>query len=266
MKNPKIMTNSPALDHRDRLSAFFLAFDLTVTLVHPEQNDAKVNLLVVGDAQGKPMSIHFFARGMGERKADEAVLVAANVHFGGSQNPLLNSLPQQLTLDIDEGSSLHAIAFAFVIEAGGCRCGRDVALERLCEVLVLMVLRAAIDQGASKAGVLAGLSHPALYKAIVAIHNQPARPWRVENLAELCGLSRSRFMTLFPKVVGITPSAYLTNWRLTLARRELAKGERVKVVANRVGFSSAEVFTRAYKRVYGQAPTEAPRAPPRSTA
>lgn len=256
------MTNSPASEHRDRLSAFFLAFDLTVELVQPEQNNAKINLLVVGDGQGKPMSIHFFARSMGERKADDAVLVAANVHFGGSRNPLLNSLPQQLTLDTDEGSGLYAIAFAFVTEASGCRCGRHVALERLCEVLVLMVLRAAIDQGVSKAGVLAGLSHPALYRAIVAIHDQPARPWCVENLAELCGLSRSRFMTLFPKVVGITPSAYLTNWRLTLARRELVRGERVKVVANRVGFGSAEVFTRAYKRFYGQAPTETPRAYP----
>jgi transcriptional regulator GlxA family with amidase domain len=85
---------------------------------------------------------------------------------------------------------------------------------------------------------------PNRLRAIVAMHDQPSRTWHTEDLAEISGMSRSRFMTLFPKVVGMTPATYLTSWRLTLGRRELSRGGRVKSVARRVGFGSAAAFSR----------------------
>jgi transcriptional regulator GlxA family with amidase domain len=149
---------------------------------------------------------------------------------------------------------LQAVTTAFVAEASETRCGRQVALNRLCEVIVLLVLRKVIDVGSTRPGLLAGLSHPALHWALIAMHDQPSRTWRTEELAEISGMSRSRFMTLFAKVVGTTPAAYLNAWRLTLGQRELQRGERVKSVARRVGFGSAAAFSRAYTRAFGHSP------------
>ena len=67
-------------------------------------------------------------------------------------------------------------------------------------------------------------------------------------------MSRTHFMTTFHKVAGTTPMAYLTAWRLTLARRHLQAGDAVKSVSRRVGFGSAAAFSRAFSPAYGQPP------------
>jgi len=120
-----------------------------------------------------------------------------------------------------------------------------------------MVLRRTIDAGATQPGLLAGLSHPALHRALAAMHDQPSRAWRIEDLAAIAGVSRSRFMELFREVVGTTPSSYLTEWRLALARRALVRGDRVKSIAAHVGFGSAAAFSRAYTRRFGHPPVQA---------
>jgi AraC-like DNA-binding protein len=61
-------------------------------------------------------------------------------------------------------------------------------------------------------------------------------------------------MALFPRVVGVTPMAYLARWRMVLARRELERGGRVKQVARRIGYGSAAAFSRAYQRTFGEPP------------
>lgn len=67
-------------------------------------------------------------------------------------------------------------------------------------------------------------------------------------------------MALFRRVVGTTPQAYLTGWRLTIGRRHLSQGARVKAVARQVGFGSAAAFSRAYFRKFGDWPALETRA------
>ncbi|WP_457307141.1 helix-turn-helix domain-containing protein, partial [Polaromonas sp. P5_E6] len=57
--------------------------------------------------------------------------------------------------------------------------------------------------------------------------------------------------------LGMTPGTFLTAWRLTLARRRLQQGARVKVVAAWSGYASAAAFSRAYSRAFGHAPVGA---------
>jgi AraC-like DNA-binding protein len=93
-----------------------------------------------------------------------------------------------------------------------------------------------------------------LNRAIVAIHGNPGRDWRNDDLAVIAGLSLSRFAETFVAVVGETPAAYLRRWRLTLARQDLQKGDRVEAVARRYGYRSPEGFARAFRQHYGQKP------------
>lgn len=248
------MIDRPGLPKPDRLSAFFRAFDFTATAIAPEAGASDATLIVQGSADAVRRLV--FTIGSPAALGNE-VLAAVYVCFGGPLNPLLNALPERIDISLEDAPDLRAVASVFAAEALDMRCGRQTALARLAEVIVLMVLRRTIDAGATRPGLLAGLSHPALHRALAAIHDAPSQPWRIEDLAALAGLSRSRFMECFRDVVGVTPSNYLTEWRLALARRALVDGERVKSIAQRVGFGSAAAFSRAYTRRYGHAPAQA---------
>lgn len=246
----------------DRLAAFFDAFQLKVRVLEPGMAPSadssvlySVLYLTAGDAAAPAGAAVLRVRGGGGVAAPPA-LVTAEVDFGSARNPLLNTLPDTVSVPLgSENPALMETARAFLAEASAARCGRRHAMDRLGEVIVLMVLRAAIEGGAARPCLLAGLAHPHLHRALVAMHEAPGHPWDTDALAHRAGMSRSRFMALFPQVIGATPMAYLTAWRVQCGRRELLKGnDKVKAVARRVGFSSAEAFSRAYAREFGVPP------------
>lgn len=244
----------------DRLSAFVKTFDLSVCVDPPSKPTGDATLLVLSGAGKRATRLVFAAGGATDLAAADTVLASAVVEFGGPGNPLLGALPDRVEVDLRQRPELRSITEAFVAEASDARCGREAALERLSEVIVLMLLRHAIDQGATAPSLLAGLSHPTLHRALVAMHDAPARGWRIDDLADLASMSRSRFMASFRDTVGMTPGAYLTHWRLTLARRAIIRGGRVKTTAADVGFNSVAAFSRAYSRRFGHAPTETRRS------
>ncbi|MQX17814.1 helix-turn-helix domain-containing protein [Sinorhizobium terangae] len=237
----------------DRLSAFFDTFELSASLEPARAGDVQARLFVVGTPEGLAESVMLCLRG--DAPPEPSVLVTAAVDFESPHNPLMNALPDQMRVEINDIPTLRDTTAAFVAEALGSRCGRSAALNRLCEVMVLLILRSAIDRGTAQPGLLAGLSHPALHRTLVAMHDAPDRVWNSEDLAAVAGMSRSHFMARFRDVVGTTPQAYLTEWRLTIARRKLSKGARVKAVARQVGFASAAAFSRAYFRKFGEWPS-----------
>jgi AraC-like DNA-binding protein len=251
-----MIENLMAIQKVDRLSAFFGVFELSASLDPALTADSHARLLVIGPLGGPAEKIVLRLRG--ETHPAPSILVTAAVDFGGVHNPLMNALPDQVSVETNDAPALRDTTAAFVAEALDSRCGRSAALNRLCEVIVLLLLRSAIDRGAARPGLLAGLSHPALHRVLVAMHDAPARAWNAEDLASVAGMSRSHFMALFRKVVGATPQAYLTGWRMTIARRSLSKGARVKAVARQVGFGSAAAFSRAYVRAFGEWPSLKP--------
>jgi transcriptional regulator GlxA family with amidase domain len=115
-----------------------------------------------------------------------------------------------------------------------------------------VIIRNVVTAGLVDGGVLAGLAEPRLSRAQTAMHEAPGRSWSLENLADAAGMSRTRFADYFRSVVGRSPIDYLTLWRMTVARKHLAKGRSVKAVAAEVGYDSAAAFSRVFSRVIGQ--------------
>ena len=69
-------------------------------------------------------------------------------------------------------------------------------------------------------------------------------------------MSRSAFAEAFRRAAGVTPMAYLAEWRLVKGRALLADPTRsVAQVAAACGHRSTEGFSRAFRRFYGQSPT-----------
>ena len=85
-------------------------------------------------------------------------------------------------------------------------------------------------------------------------HGEAREPWTVERLARLVGLSRSVLAERFTDMVGQPPMQYLALWRMQLASRLLVEGSHVAAVAGAVGYESEAAFSRAFKKLVGQAP------------
>jgi len=237
----------------DRLSALIQRFTLHVTLCEPGQG----NMRVLGvDGNGTPTRVVFSPTGRAvAQPVGETVLLEAHVDWGGAANPLLAALPSTLALPVVDTETVQLLQ-VFLAEAAAARCGSGSALSRLAEVLVIRVLRSQIERGTTEPGLIAGLANPKISRAIVAMHDEPGRAWRNDDLAQIAGMSLSRFCDVFRELVDRTPQSYLRHWRMTLARQDLDRGKQVQTVARRYGYTSPEALTRAFQRQYGISPSE----------
>jgi AraC-like DNA-binding protein len=187
-----------------------------------------------------------------ERGADMA---CANLLFeGGVQNPICAALPDVLCLPLDEVRGAAEVLKLLFEEAFTQRCGRTALVNRLFEVVMIQVLRQLMETGQVKSGMLAGLSHPRLRVAIVAMHEAPAKEWTLDDLADSAGMSRSAFAQSFRETLGATPGQYLQGWRVGLAQQALLDGRPLKVVAAQVGYGSEAALSRAFKAHSGVSP------------
>lgn len=187
---------------------------------------------------------------------DGADVVCASIQFGGGgHNPITDSLPHLVLVPLVDLPGAEALLELLYDEAFVAHCGQQAALDRLCELLLIKLLRHCLDEGITQGGTLAGLADPRLAKALVALHEDPARAWELTDMAQLAGMSRARFAVHFREVTGDTPSDYLASWRITLTQGMLRVGRPLKHVAIDVGYGSASALTRAFIRKIGQPPT-----------
>jgi transcriptional regulator GlxA family with amidase domain len=127
----------------------------------------------------------------------------------------------------------------------------------LLDTLLLYILRAWYDEQAHRApsGWAAALADPSISVSLRNIHEDPAHPWTVEELAGRAGLSRAAFAKRFVQLIGRSPLAYLTWWRMTTAARALRETDApLAAVATRAGYTSEFAFAKAFKREFGIAP------------
>jgi AraC-like DNA-binding protein len=238
----------------DRLTAFIKAFKLRAMPHSDTGAGGGASLFVLGENTDRISHVVFRSRG-GLPVSPGKVQASALIDFGGALNPLVGALPEELGFALESFPQMHALAGLFAAESEVARCGGPTVRDRICEVIVVLAIRRAIADGPVNAGLLAGLAHAQLCPCLIAMHDEPARHWHVEALAGMAGMSRSSFSTLFARVVGKTPLAYLTRWRLALGHYRLRSGQSVKAIAADVGFGSQAAFSRAFAREYGYAPS-----------
>jgi len=189
-----------------------------------------------------------------DRGADVA---CANLRFeGGPVNPLATALPEFVCLPLESLHGAGPVLALLFEEAFEQRCGRQAMVDRLFEVIVIQVLRQLMENGHVRSGLLAGLGHPRLRAALVAMHEAPSREWTLEDLAAAAGMSRSVFASAFRQAVGITPGQYLQGWRVGLVQQALRQGRPLKVVAAEVGYGSEAALSRAFKAQAGVSPRD----------
>ncbi len=82
-------------------------------------------------------------------------------------------------------------------------------------------------------------------------------PWDIDSLAEIAGLSPSRFAHLFRSELGETPRCFIERTRIQRARQLLVGTElTVQEIASLVGFSDPFHFSKRFHALIGCAPTQ----------
>ncbi|TGQ30418.1 AraC family transcriptional regulator [Mesorhizobium sp. M00.F.Ca.ET.216.01.1.1] len=142
-------------------------------------------------------------------------------------------------------------------ESAGNRAGGRAILNALSSALFTLVLRAASQSGKAPEGLLALAGHPRLAPAIAAMFADPARPWKLPDLADLCGMSRATFMRQFQDKLGRSALDLLTDLRMSLAANELKKPAiSTEAVAETVGYQSVSAFRHVFAERMGMTPGE----------
>ncbi|MCR3739838.1 AraC-type DNA-binding protein [Actinomadura glauciflava] len=202
------------------------------------------------------------AEASADRPPTVVMLCGAYLLDDFAPHPLLNDLPEVIHLPTRVGRhrELRAAVELLGVELDGeARPGSDTILLTLLDLLLLYMLRAWFEEqrvsGHTAAGWAAALHDTAVAAALRAIHEDPGRPWTVEELGAQARLSRAAFARRFTHLVGQPPLTYLTWWRMTTAARLLRTSEApVTTIARQVGYSSQYTFTHAFKRQYGAPP------------
>lgn len=140
--------------------------------------------------------------------------------------------------------------------------GQEVVLDRLLDLLLISAVRAWFSRPDPDAPAwYRAQGDPVVGPALRLLHEEPARPWTVADLAERTGVSRATLARRFAEVVGEPPMAYLTGWRLALAADLLREPEvTVTAAARRVGYATPFALSAAFKRRYGVSPQQHRRA------
>jgi AraC-like DNA-binding protein len=192
---------------------------------------------------------------LGDKDAPPDVrLLVGHCTFGSPDAALLVSLLPDLVV-VQNEPRLATLVQLVRDESRERRPGRDVILGRLLEVLFIEALRSAMENSASP-GLVRGLADRRLAAAIRRMHQTPAHPWTVAELAKEAALSRSSFFERFSRTVGIAPMEYLLGWRMALAKNLLRRREgTIAEIAERIGYGSASTFSIAFTRFVGMPPS-----------
>lgn len=188
---------------------------------------------------------------------------------------LLSYLPPRLivrtaksddtTVSPASGAQLTALIELMRAEAAGESLGGQAMLNAFSAALFALALRFSSETGEAPAGLLALAGQPRLAPALRALFLEPARPWTLPELAELCNMSRATIARHFQERLGRSASDLLTDIRMTVAANELrTSSASVGAVGEAVGYQSEAAFQRAFKQRMGITPAQWRREAPRN--
>ena len=190
-------------------------------------------------------------------RASGAVMVASGTYqvAGDVSRRLVTALPPVLVVPAADvaGSVMDMVSSEIQRDAAG----QQSVLDRWLDLALITTLRAWFDRPESQApGWYQAQSDPIAGTALRLLHEDPAYPWNVTELADRVGASRASLARRFTALVGEAPMSYLTGWRITLAADQLrATRDTVETIARRVGYANAFALSVAFKRVRGTTPT-----------
>lgn len=225
-----------------------------------------VLLLPHGDAHilnggGKPVPMAVDESGAVRRRTSIGIepdteLICGRLHFDRvPENLVIAALPEVIVVRLAGQDRLAQLVGAIRDELDGDRAGAAAIAADLASALLVMMLRDHLDAAPPPNGLLGLLGQRMTALAVLAMIEDPARDWSLDELASLAAASRATLVRAFNKAAGVAPLAFLTEIRLGLARRKLMAGEgSIGQIADDVGYQSEAALSRAFLRRFGVRP------------
>jgi len=155
----------------------------------------------------------------------------------------------------DTGQQLSNLLGLMRVETSGDSLGGRAMLNALSTALFALTLRVASESLEAPEGLLALAGYPRLAPALEAMFHDPAHPWTLPALAQLCNMSRATFVRLFQEKLGRSASELLTDIRMTMAANALrTSSASTGAIAEMAGYQSEAAFQRAFKLHMGMTP------------
>lgn len=137
----------------------------------------------------------------------------------------------------------------------GAACDKDNLLH-----LAALITASFIEAEFQKKGTRTGQSshyQQGILQVVTYINQHYTESINLEDLARMCHLSKTYFISAFKKVVGETPYSYLLKLRISKARILLETTDyTIKEVANGCGFQKTNTFTSHFCTVMHMTPSE----------
>ena len=132
-----------------------------------------------------------------------------------------------------------------------------IAVRGLMQEFLALLLRYGMNDDVEKRNSRA---HAIRYYAVVEpalrrIRDGYTDRFTVEELAELCMVSKYHFCRVFKDVTGMAAMQYLNEYRLKIAETMLENtAKSVSEIARACGFEDESYFCRCYKKYFGVTP------------
>jgi len=197
----------------------------------------------------------------GDLDGETTSLVCGHFEFDHDRGKLLlNELPPFIHVPNTEILHYNWLeqAMRFItFEAFEREPGSEAVINRLAEIIFIQTIRTYAKRNADSSRLFSALQDEQIGRVLEAVHEDPAENWTVETMAREAGMSRSVLSQRMNEVLGTTPIAYLTRWRMEVAHRALvSRRDGIPEIAESVGYQSLSAFTRAFKKQFGRGPGE----------
>ncbi|MFD1910755.1 AraC family transcriptional regulator [Halodurantibacterium flavum] len=195
-------------------------------------------------------------------RSRDVLIFSARLQFEmATLHPLIDLMPDVLCVSslLERQPEIRPLLDAMEREMAADRAGTASILTRLADVLAASIVRGWIECDCNdSSGWIGAIRDGRLGRVLSALHRDPGHDWTLEKMAALMGSSRSVVAERFVAATGHTPLRYVSALRMRLATQWIVNDHLpIDQVARRLGYQSHAAFSRAYKRVVGQAPGHA---------
>lgn len=211
---------------------------------------------VAADGSDLHLDLALDVRTHGTAPAGTVAILSGTYQVDGNvSRRLLTTLPRLLVVPAigHESAAVRLLREELTRDAPG----QQAVLDRLLDLALLTTLRSWFESGPGHLpSWFEAQTDPVVGPALRLIHERPAHPWTVAELADTVGVSRAALARRFRDLVGEPPMTYLAGWRITLTTDLLRSGDAtLESIARRVGYANAFALSAAFKRVNGLSPS-----------
>lgn len=123
-----------------------------------------------------------------------------------------------------------------------------------CEQLLMLACAQLLQGTDAEKTAPPGKPSTAVTLLLEQIQDSWNMPLSLDDMAETVKLSRYQTLRHFQKQMGMTPHAWLTQYRVKQAKKRLEQGNSLADTAIDCGFADQSHMTRAFKRQFGISP------------